>query len=250
MITIIIYVWCIALPVRNEHVLSSGVALLQRCKPLPFDRAVTPSPPLLPPLSHDVPGRSPHQYFITFFFGRDSSTQNESGYVGVDGVFFGAIAMTPTPLRTGGDVRGVVCSDSDSGTDAVPAAAPDGVLISAECRLSVTDLYRCGLVLWHRHFNSLKPRYAREQLSDYTNTWYADSVAISGDAYGGGGKAKRWIDLMAENSRRISDVSPRFSQWHKNNLYLVSVSRTSLDIKYWMLIQEQLCNFRCTIIMY
>lgn len=44
---------------------------------------------------------------------------------------------------TGGDVvSGVDCSDSDNGTEAAPAAAPDGVLISAECRLSVTDLYR------------------------------------------------------------------------------------------------------------
>lgn len=44
---------------------------------------------------------------------------------------------------TGGEVvSGVVCSDSDNGTVAAPAAAPDGVLISAECRLSVTDLYR------------------------------------------------------------------------------------------------------------
>jgi len=46
-------------------------------------------------------------------------------------------------LFTGGDVvSGVVWSDRDNGTVAAPAAAPDGVLISAECRLSVTDLYR------------------------------------------------------------------------------------------------------------
>lgn len=65
--------------------------------------------------------------------------------MGVDGVFFGATEGPPPPHpppRTGGDVSGVVCSDNDSGTDAVPAAAPDGVLISAECLLSVTDLYR------------------------------------------------------------------------------------------------------------
>lgn len=67
--------------------------------------------------------------------------------------------------RTGGDVTGVacndsgvVCNDSDSGTDAAPAAAPDGVLMSAECRLSVTDRYRCGRVLWHRHLSNLKPK--------------------------------------------------------------------------------------------
>lgn len=67
-------------------------------------------------------------------------------------------------LCTGGDASGVVCSDSDSGTDAAPAAAPDGVLISAECRLSVTDRYRCGLVLWHRHFSNLQPNAKRAPL--------------------------------------------------------------------------------------
>lgn len=90
------------------------------------------------------------QYFSTFFR-RDSSTQNESGYVGVGGVFFGAtdepLPPPPPTTFTGGDVRGVVWRDNDNGTVAVPAAAPDGVLISAECLLSVTDRYRCGLVL-------------------------------------------------------------------------------------------------------
>lgn len=78
----------------------------------------------------------------------------------MDGVFLDAAAaaaaatavaanvVVAAPSFTGGDVvSGVVCSDRDSGTLAAPAAAPDGVLISAECRLSVTDLYRCGLVL-------------------------------------------------------------------------------------------------------
>lgn len=71
-----------------------------------------------------------------------SSRQNESGYVGVEGVLFGTVVPC-----TGGEVSGVVCSDKDNGTEAAPAATPDGVLISAECLLSVTDRYRCGLVL-------------------------------------------------------------------------------------------------------
>lgn len=92
-------------------------------------------------------------------------TRNESGYLGPVGVFLAA-AMAATavaanvvvaPSLTGGDVvSGVVCSDRDNGTAAAPAAAPDGVLIRAECRLSVTDLYRWGLVLWHWHLSNLK----------------------------------------------------------------------------------------------
>lgn len=61
---------------------------------------------------------------------------------------------------TGGDVSGVVCSDDD-GCGGTGPAAPDGVQISAECRLSVTDLYRCGLVLWHRHLSNLKHAIGR-----------------------------------------------------------------------------------------
>jgi len=87
--------------------------------------------------------------------------RNESaGYLDADAVFLDAAAaamaaaavsanvVVVAPALTGGDVvSGVVWSDSDNGTVAAPVATPDGVLIRAECRLSVTDLYRCGLVL-------------------------------------------------------------------------------------------------------
>jgi len=83
-----------------------------------------------------------------------SWTRNESGYSGVDVAFLdeAAAAMAAAAVAaklvvavsfTSGDVvSGVVWNDRDNGTVAAPAAAPDGVLISAECRLSVTDLYR------------------------------------------------------------------------------------------------------------
>jgi len=87
-------------------------------------------------------------------------TRNGRGHDG-DGVVVLSVAAVST--CTGGDVSGVVCSEDDGcddggggGGGGTGPAAPDGVPISAECRLSVTDLYRCGLVLWHRHLSNLK----------------------------------------------------------------------------------------------